>query len=315
MTGILTAYDGRRYELPVLLEWKLQYTGGSPCDSFELLCPWGAGTDGALSGAVRFEALEGGERVFCGVVDEYEYRWGGEGGRLFLSGRGMAALLLDNEAAPADYQTAALEDILRDHVVPYGIEVAGRAAFAPVPGFSVESGSSEWQVVRDFVKYHGGVEPRFDRLGRLVLEGYGGDVTLRLDDTTPISGVTLRERRYGVLSEVLVLDRARRTSQRVADQGRLDRGYRCRRVVNTPGRSSYREMRYSGEFQLRESGAERLTLELTVPGAFAAWPGDLVECARTKPALEGRWRVKEAESGAGSKGSYTRLVLLGNAES
>lgn len=311
MTGIVTTYAGRKYELPVLLAWKVQYTCGTPCDSFEVLCPWGKGLEEALSGAVRFEAEEEGKRVFLGVVDEYECRWGAEGSRLFLAGRGMAALLLDNEAAPADYQTATVDDILSRHVSPYGITVAGREKFSPVPGFSVESGSSEWQVLRNFAKYHGAVEPRFDRDGRLLLTVYGNKTGLIIDEGTPVVQASYRERRYGVLSEILVLDRARQTSQRVVDQGRLDRGYRCRRVLSTPGRSDYRAMRSSGEFQLKESGAERLTLEVTLPGNFAAWPGEIVEWQRAQPALGGRWQVREAESRMDAGGAYTKLVLRG----
>lgn len=309
MTGYLIGCDGARYELPVLLEWRTQYACGTPCDSFEVLCPWGPGLDGRLSDAIRFEGYEGGKRVFTGVVDEYEHRWSEAGGRLFLAGRGMAALLLDNEALPADYQTATLDDILRDHVFPYGIQLEGRGDISPVPGFSVESGSSEWQVLYSFAKYHGGIEPHFDREGRLALRGYTDGVKLVVDDRTPITDVTYRMKRYGVLSEVIVLDRARQASQRSVEQGRLDRGYRARRVVCTPGRSTYREMRYSGEFQLRESVKERLELELTLPTAFAAWPGDTVEIKRTRPALSGTWRVREAECGASAAGVYTRLTL------
>lgn len=308
MTGYITDHQGRKFRLPVLLEWKTRYACGTPCDSFELLCPWGAEMDERLDGAVGFEGYEGGARVFTGVVDEYEHRWSVEGSRLFLSGRDLAALLLDNEALPADYLSATAEDILRDHVVPYGIETVG-GALPSVPGFSVESGSSEWQVLYNFAKYHGGVEPRFDREGRLLLTQYGGEVALVLDEKTPVTDLRYRARRYGVFSEVLVLDRTRKTSSRVADQARLDRGYRCRRVVCTPGRSTHREMRYSGEFQLKESGKDRVALELTLPTAFAAWPGDLVEVRRSKPAIGGVWRVRESECGADGQGAYTKLVL------
>ena len=51
-----------------------------------------------LADAVRFTAEQDGEVVFTGVVDEAECGWDSGGGRLELSGRGMAALLLDNEA-------------------------------------------------------------------------------------------------------------------------------------------------------------------------------------------------------------------------
>lgn len=310
MTGTLTAYDGRRFALPPFRAWRLQYGGGDPCDCFEVFCPWGEKRDGALGDAVFFEALERGKTVFRGVVDEYEHRWTAEGSGLFLSGRGMAALLLDNEAAPAEYQWATLEDILRDHVAPYGIQVAEKAAIPPAEGFVVESGSSEWQVLREFTRYHGGVEPRFDREGRLTLAPWGDGRRLLLDEKSALTAARLRERRYGVVSEVLVLDRTRKASSRVADRELLDRGYRCRRVLNMPGRSSYQQMRYRGEYQLREAGRERLRVELTLPEAFAAWPGELVELRRARPELSGTWRVREVETGADADGAYS-VVRLG----
>ena len=70
MTGRLIGYDGREYALPALLEWTLNYGTGTPCDSFEVRCPWGSGLDGALSDAVEVLALEDGETVFRGVVVE-----------------------------------------------------------------------------------------------------------------------------------------------------------------------------------------------------------------------------------------------------
>ena len=51
-----------------------------------------------------------------------------------MSGRGMAARLLDNEALSQDYELAAPADILRDHVEPYGIQTEGGAALARCPG-------------------------------------------------------------------------------------------------------------------------------------------------------------------------------------
>ena len=34
MTGRVETADGKVYELPALLEWRLRRTGGVPCDSF-----------------------------------------------------------------------------------------------------------------------------------------------------------------------------------------------------------------------------------------------------------------------------------------
>ena len=65
-----------------------------------------------LSAACRFFAQWEGERVFTGVVDEFAVICGRDGLYLELSGRGMAALLLDNESEALSYERAVLEEIL-----------------------------------------------------------------------------------------------------------------------------------------------------------------------------------------------------------
>ena len=163
MRGYVTDTAGRQWLLPQPTAWRMEHTAGTPCDSFWMRCPWEAGSGTKPGEWSRFWAEHGGERVFTGVVDECQVEQSGNGSVLELSGRGMAALLLDNEALGQDYGTATLEDILRDHVRPYGIQAAAGAKLPPVSPFSVATGSSEWSVVYDFARYYGGVAPRFDR--------------------------------------------------------------------------------------------------------------------------------------------------------
>ena len=172
MRGYVTDAQGACWLLPEAAAWQLEYTAGVPCDSFWIRCPWGRENTASPAGWVSFTAYEEGERVFTGVVDECQVSQSQDGGVLEVSGRGLAALLLDNEALGQDYGTATLEDILRDHVEPYGIQTAPGASLPAVSPFSVSTGSSEWSVVYEFARYHGGVAPRFDRLGRLVLTGW-----------------------------------------------------------------------------------------------------------------------------------------------
>ena len=309
MTGYLHGYDGGVLALPPALGWKLEYTAGVPCDSFQMECPWeGVGLD-ALEGAVEFTARWEGEAVFRGVVDEFRLREDGGGRRLLLAGRGMAALLLDNEAESADYGTATLEDILRDHVRPYGIQVAEGAALPAVEGFSVAAGSSEWQVLYQFAQYYGGVTPRFDRAGRLVLTPWVDGAALVVDGTTPVTAADYCGKRYGVLSEVLVRDRTRLALERVKNQDFLDRGGRRRMVLTMPGRSNYLAMRYRGDFQIQRSRAREVELELTVAEPFFAWPGELVQVARKDCGFNGRYRVLETAVEEDGDGRRTRMTL------
>ncbi len=309
MKGTLECWDGRTIALPDITAWRMEYACGVPCDSFSVTCLWNPGEAGALSEAVRFAAEEDGRRVFTGVVDEFSCGWDENGGKLELSGRGMAALLLDNEALGCDYQAATFADILRDHVTPYGIRTGETVQLPAVPGFSVAAGSSEWQVLYEFCRYYGGVTPRFDREGRLCAAPWRDGERLRLGADAAVTALTWRERRYGVLSEVLVRDRTTGEVQQVTDRNFARRGGRCRRVLTMPGRSSYQAMRYSGEYQLQRSAETWRQVELTLPGAFRAWPGDLVELALAQDVCRGLWRVTESVSGLDGRGAYTALTL------
>ncbi len=308
MNAQVTTYDGRVYALPAVTKWCFRYALGSPSDSFELTCLWEPGAEQTLADAVRFQAEEAGTRIFTGVVDECACLRDGNGNRLELSGRGMQALLLDNEALPAEYQLATAEDIIRRHVTPYGIFVAGGHALRAVAGFPVQSGQSEWSVVHDFACFRNGVVPRFDREGRLVLSGWG-DTERRLGDAAAVTALRWGCRRYGALSQVVVRDRTRGLTETVNDAEFQRRGGRCRRVVTAAGRTASAAMRYSGEYQLRASRTERETIEATVAGLFAAWPGEKVRVERTGFGGNGIYRVRETAVSEDAGGRWTRLWL------
>ena len=121
MTGRVETADGKVYELPALLEWRLRRTGGVPCDSFRVKCLYSAEMGEALKAACRFAATENGVTRFRGVIDEWSAVCGAEGAVLTVEGRGMAALLLDNEAEAVTYQRAALSEILKDHAAACGV--------------------------------------------------------------------------------------------------------------------------------------------------------------------------------------------------
>ena len=309
MTGEITTYEGKRYALPEALAWKFEYACGVPCDSFFVELPWRTGEEEVYRKAVRFTAREEGKTVFTGVVDEAEWSLGRKGSRVTLAGRSMAALLLDNEAQAADYAAATLEDLLRDHVSPYGISVGEKAVLPACQNFSVAAGSSEWQVLYDFVRYHGGVPPHFDREGRLVLAPFSDRTERRLDDTVPLTAYTGRERRYGVLSSILVRDKKRRQAEEVVNRTFQSQGGQARRVLTMSGSPGERAMRYSGQFQLDKSASGRRQVELTVPALFFAWPGELIRLAWTGCGENGLWRVLESAVEENAGGRSTSLVL------
>lgn len=309
MTGYVTDAQGARWTLPTLMAWRLDYTAGVPCDSFWLRCTWDGENTTRPGDWVRFEAFHEGEQVFCGVVDECEVTLSVQGRLLEVSGRGMAALLLDNEALGQDYGSATQADILRDHVTPYGIKTAPGANLPPVARFSVATGSSEWSVVYEFARYYGGVAPRFDRLGRLVLTGWSDSQERLVGDGAPVTALTRRDRRYGALSQILVRDRWSGQVETVNNDDFLAQGGQARRVITMPERSSYQAMRYSGQFQLDKSASELQRLELTVAQPFCAWPGDLVRVQRSLWDWNGLYRAVQVSAGMDEGGYWSRLGL------
>lgn len=309
MNGYVTDAAGVRWQLPSLLSWRLDYTAGVPCDSFWLRCTWDETNTTKPGDWVSFSAWHEGEQVFSGVVDECEVTLSGQGRLLELSGRGLAARLLDNEALGQDYLSATQADIIRDHVAPYGIQVAPGANLPPVSRFSVSTGSSEWSVVYEFARYYGGVAPRFDRQGRLVLTGWKDSQERLIGDGAPVTALSCRDRRYGVLSQILVRDRWSGRVETVNNADFLARGGRARRVITMPERSTYQAMRYTGKFQLEKSASELQRLEITVAEAFCAWPGDLVRVQRSDWGVNGLYRAAQVSVGMDEDGYWSRLEL------
>ena len=221
----------------------------------------------------------------------------------------MAARLLDNEALGQDYQYATQADIIRDHVAPYGIAVAPGGGLPPVSRFSVAAGSSEWSVIYDFARYYGGIAPRFDRQGRLVLSGWGDSQERVVDDRAPLIALLHRDKRYGVLSQVLVRDRWSGRVEPVRNSAFQAAGGQAGRVITMPTRSSYKAMRYSGQFQLDRSAGELERLEVTLGEAFCAWPGDLVHVQRAGWGWNGRYRAVQVTVGMDRRGYWTKMEL------
>lgn len=309
MKAFVTDSAGAVWQMPPAQMWEMEYGVGTPCDSFFLRCPWKMGMGTKPKTWVKFHAEHQGKRVFTGVVDECEVSIAGQGCSLELSGRGMAALLLDNEALGQDYHLATLDDILRDHVTPYGIETLPGAKLPHVSRFRVDTGSSEWTVLEEFAAFYGGMTPRFDSWGRLVLSDWEDDAPRKLDSNIPVTSLVHRDCRYGVLSEILVRDRYSGAVQRVKNEAFCALGGRARRVLTMPGHAQSNSMRRSGRYQLQRSQREWEELEITVPTPFYAMPGQLIDVQRYGFDDNGLYRVNRSVSGMDENGYWTRLIL------
>ncbi len=310
MTGKLYTADHQIFALPPLLSWRVTHTGTVPCDSFSVTFVYHKEMAQALKTAAGFVAEEEGEVMLRAVVDEYTVDLDGNGLTATVSGRGYAARLLDNESRPVTYQQATLAEILQNHAEPYGITCGEIAEVRAASAYTVAAGSSQWKAVESFCRACGGFVPRFSREGELLASPEQAGRTLSIGEGDPVLACTLREDHYGVLTEALVIDKTQNQEFSVKNQEMIDKGGQCRRVLYTPGQSTWAAMRYTGEYQIQRSGEDAWTAEVTLPGSFLAFPGDRVSLSLERMGLSGTFRVAEAENRFdGGNGALVTLTL------
>ncbi|MCI9239851.1 hypothetical protein [Oscillibacter sp.] len=310
MTGKLYTADHQIFALPPLLSWRVTHTGTVPCDSFSVTFVYQKEMAQALKTAAGFVAEEEGEVMLRAVVDEYTVDLDGNGLTATVSGRGYAARLLDNESRPVTYQQATLAEILQNHAEPYGITCGEIAEVRAASAYTVAAGSSQWKAVESFCRACGGFVPRFSREGELLASPEQAGRTLSIGEGDPVLACTLREDHYGVLTEALVIDKTQNQEFSVKNQEMIDKGGQCRRVLYTPGQSTWAAMRYTGEYQIQRSGEDAWTAEVTLPGSFLAFPGDRVSLSLERMGLSGTFRVAEAENRFdGGNGALVTLTL------
>lgn len=307
MTGSVETVGGEVYELPALTEWRLERTGGVPCDSFRARCLYSADMGEVLKRAYRFTAAEKGEVVLRGVVDEWSTELSAAGTVLTVGGRGMAALLLDNEAEAAAYQRATLGEILKDYATACGVVWTAERETQSAGEYSVSSGSSCWRAIEGLARRCGRTM-YMTRGGVLELREETARSGLRIEDPAGLLGASYRDRRYGVVSEVTVVNRSRGLRQTVRNEEFLARGGGCRRVVYVPSRS-VNELRYTGEYQIEKSAEDARELTLTLAGRAELEPLDRVEVTVSTLGVKGSFRVSGLLHTISARGETTELTL------
>lgn len=304
----LETCDGKGYVLPILVRWELEYTGGVPCDSMTAVCLYDQGMAEILPKATRFTAYRDGEIMLRGVVDAYEISLSRQGLLTTVEGRGMAALLLDNESEALTYERALLTEILENHVSPYGITVDRREELSG-GRYAVTSGSSQWKAVQGFTHRFGGFDPYFTPEGALVTKSlWGSGKELKIDDSTPLLSLRKREARYGVISEVMIQDKVQGIHHQVINETFVKAGGQRRHVLYMP-RSTAEDRRYTGEYQIEQSALEQLEIDLELPFPFAAMPGDRVLLALERLHLRGQYEVVRSCSRMDGSGERTGLTI------
>lgn len=308
MRGYIQTCDGVQFALGSMLSWEITLTGGVPCDEFCVRCAAGDDAAVVMERAVRFLARRDGADVFCGVVDAYSVKKDDHGAILCIEGRGMAALLLDNEVESRVYQGVTAYELVNELTVPFGIRCDTCTALTASP-FNVEAGASVWGVLENIAKAGGGCAPRMSAMGVLSIAPQTREITRSLGWAAPVLSFTYESRRYGVISEVLAVERGSGRSQTVRNEAFCARGGMCRRVVYLPAKGKTVTRADTPQYQIEESEKDAWVLCVTLAGSFDAFPGELIQFMRGENGIDGVYRVAQHESVCDGGGERTILTL------
>ncbi len=302
-------YDksGERTALPKLITWDMELATREPCDAFEVSFAHDPKLLKKLAAANRFCAEWEGDTVFCGRIDEYEVSISGGGSIVTLCGRSMAALLLDNEAEAAEYTALSTDLLIERHIEPYGIRTRVEGSLPTLEGFEVSQGESEWSVVKRFCSLSGNPEPRFSPDGTLLLGKHGGKKHT-LTDKSPVISLKHIDRRYGIISTLLVKNRSTGAKYGVKNQPFIDRGGSCHRIITVPKTTGAEAMRYTATYQIKQSAKGKFTVTFVLPQQFPMLPGDEVRIESSILGLKGSFAVARVRAFASSSFSGSEIT-------
>ena len=306
MTGYLISPLAEQTALAPLISWRICLTDGSPCDSFSVRFCYDRAWLPVLQQAVRFRAEEGGKTVFFGVVDDFEITLGKNGLLCEVTGRSMAALLMDNQVRATEFVTAQLADILKNYVTPYGVTAVRADAMRPLSQFVVETGDTCWQVLCGFCRHSADIFPRFSADGTLLLTKSSAAKEIVLSQ--PIVSCSYAQTRYGVLCRQVVLSQGTASTAENAAFRAL--GGNCTHYCNKTGkklRATWRD----GAQRIADSRADFRVIRVALVGGFLAQPKDRVRLNVPLVGILGSFTVRSAQTQADENGVLCTLTLEG----
>ena len=245
--------------------------------------------------------------MFTGVVDDFEISMSKKGLLAEVTGRGLAALLLDTQVRAAEYLSAQLPDIISHYVTPCGITKLEMQSMPPVSNFVVETGYTCFQVLAGFCRHSAEIFPRFSADGTLVLK----------KETTSGKVITIRDcctqahfskNRYGLIATQVLINT--RNGQRIEARNEefLARGGRSIRVNGITGQK-VRAIWRGAQQRIDDAKRNSEILTIEVPGAFVAEPLDEVQVFLPELGISNTYTVQEAEAVCDETGLRCCLVL------
>lgn len=306
MIGVVKTSAGARTQLPALLQWSVKRTDGDPCDSFSVQFVCRPETRELLEQATEFQAYVGTKVVFTGIVDDFELRMGCGGVLAEVTGRGMAARLMDMQTPAAEYVSAQLEDILAAYVRACGVTRIEAEAMGAVSNFVVQTGGTCYQALAGFCRHSAEIYPRLLADGTLVLKKEQAGKSIRL--TGGVLQAQYVRNRYGVAAkQVLIHTRDGSVETASYPEFQALGGTRVQYAGRTGDkiRAGFR----TAKQRLDDTKRDERLLTLTLCGSFLAEPLDRVAVEIEALGISGVWTVQEAQSSCDETGETCRLIL------
>ena len=264
MTFFLGQDNASWIDLGIPFSLELKKEEDAPADSLSVSFPY----SGEIPQLPQLHMYKNGSLAFDGIVDEQAVSFGTKGRTLTLECRSRAALLLDNEALPQQYQHPSLPLLFERHALPYGLVRALGPQTVYSGTLSVTKGMSEWAVLFSFCNNYLGVRPRITPQGELDATGMDSPLPpLFFSPTGGIPFLSLEERYLPchLLSEVRVRAQSGgEYSIRLTDAQAVAQGIRRRRYCNAAPSSS-RPASF-GEAMLRSAREQSYRLTVVCPG-------------------------------------------------
>jgi len=266
MTFSISATDisGNIVKLPQPISVEISMACDTPAHSLTLTVPCLFSMDEFTDISVTAD----GTTVFTGIVDEQITQYS-DGYAVKIYARSYSALLIDNEAIPANYHTPSLADIFSKHAEPYGIKGFIGENGVCHSDFTVKKGVSEWEVIDTFCKSvlktnpavtnDGFIDARADKQSKHYVFS-----NLRRG-AIKFSNAKLKRQRYGVVSQVMY--KLSQNTEYIYFRQNDDaaaRGIRRRRLLNlSTNQPEFNE--YKIQDTIQKSKSDSMEIILTLP--------------------------------------------------
>lgn len=248
--------------------------------------------------------------VFRGVIDEEEHAADGSGETLKISARSMAALLLDNEAAPCGYDHPSAALMYERYAKPFGLTLSEKDDAVYFGEQSVLKGDSCYSVLKNFCTACYSALPRISSTGTLSFKGIMKEDETRFGNTKgAVRFLSLSEtrKRCEEISEVVVkTNSGGGYTLPIMNADALSRGIARRRYLNATLTQS--PMRCA-DAMIANGQRKAYSVKLRCPSCLLGHEGNRASVDSDRIAVSGNLYISALRYRLTAGGEYTDVTL------